>query len=79
MLAFELAGLTDFDELFLTGDITDGDTLETDNLGGYMPTVNDSFQVITLAVAAIPEPEQSLLMLAGLDLIGAVVRRRARR
>ena len=110
VLAFELASLTDFDELFLTGDITVGGTLEINSLGGYMPTINDSFQIITfaesindqtfdnvtwngfsdgvvldvlynadnitLAVAAIPEPEQYLMMLAGLGLIGAVARRR---
>ncbi len=73
-----------------------------------MPSINDSFQIITFAdsindqtfdnvvwngfgggvvldviynadnitIAAIPEPEQYLMMLAGLGLIGAIARRR---
>ncbi|MBU4498848.1 MAG: PEP-CTERM sorting domain-containing protein [Gammaproteobacteria bacterium] len=38
--------------------------------------VNDLFQYHMVAVSSVPEPEPSLLMLAGIGLLGYVVRRR---
>ncbi|HQT30822.1 MAG TPA: PEP-CTERM sorting domain-containing protein [Thiobacillus sp.] len=38
--------------------------------------VNDLFQYHMVAVSSVPEPEPSLLMLAGVGLLGYVVRRR---
>ncbi len=43
-----------------------------------MATVTYDAGVLTYAIAAVPEPETYALMLAGLGLIGAAARRRAR-
>ncbi|MEO5655908.1 MAG: PEP-CTERM sorting domain-containing protein, partial [Nitrosospira sp.] len=102
---FELAGLHNFDQLTVTGDVTLGGDISLWNLG-YTPVAGDSFVVATfddradttfsslslhgfspntfqvfyhdhdVTVAVVPEPEQYLMLLAGLGLMGVVARRR---
>jgi hypothetical protein len=102
---FELAGLHNFDQLMVTGDVALGGNIALWNLG-YTPVAGDSFVVATfddradttfsslslhgfspntfqvfyhdhdVTVAVVPEPEQYLMLLAGLGLMGVVARRR---
>jgi fibronectin-binding autotransporter adhesin len=48
-LQIELAGLSSYDKLTLTGSATLGGNLDIVLLGGYTPSANDSFTIITAA------------------------------
>ncbi|MBI1394841.1 MAG: PEP-CTERM sorting domain-containing protein [Betaproteobacteria bacterium] len=112
-LDFGIAALDSFGVLSVNGvtDLGAGGSLAVHFLGGYRPSLDDTFQVITFGsetgtfvndgslvfdgvtfsasynpndvtlrvtnVAAVPEPETWALLLAGIGVVGAVVRRRA--
>ncbi|MCV6038158.1 DUF4465 domain-containing protein, partial [Escherichia coli] len=50
--------------------------LSSSDSGAFGMNTPAYFAMDSLAVAAVPEPEQAALLLAGLALVGAVARRR---
>jgi hypothetical protein len=108
ILNFDLASLSSFDKLVLSGSAGLGGTLRVTNAGISGLNIGDSFMVmtfgshgtsqfsnlslagfsgitfdvlynagdVTLRVAAVPEPSEWMMMIAGLAVLGYMARRR---
>jgi T5SS/PEP-CTERM-associated repeat protein len=112
VLTFEVAGALpgQYDAIAIGGTLSAGGMLRIVNVGGYVPSVGDTFDLLTAVntsggfdsvvfdgfgaagadlaasfgsggfqIAAVPEPHEWAMMLAGLALLRIAARRRARR